>query len=494
MQIVMTRIFKMNMRWIKTAACMVVALCVDNVYSLDIGAVWKNGELWKMKRQPTWDDLSFESVSDTCTRVSQRNLVTFGRHQVEGNVTLDWKVPSDGAKKPDDGVEPVKDDQKDMTDEKQKEPTDLETERAARYSELCRVTCEIYNRSDQEEINKEAFDNYVSSYKSEVGRISGAKMTKVRIPPNKSATKVEAFQWETPQGAARLYMATTTIKKDKKKEEKKDEKKEGKKEEKKTKDGGARMEYIRLVLAPNAAGLENSVSHGKEEKRRQKDSVVKEKNGITWIKGLPMVEQGMKAAALPAQLTRLFMYYGRDGVSLDAVSALCETPDEDGYTREDMDEIIHQVAHEYRLKVKNVSSQWAGREDYMKDYTSKARKDGKLVGDGDTIDTLSLDPELWLSLFAKKKSDCNKWLASIRSCIDAGTPVIWLVMRGNFYVDVTDSRNTEGAHLRLIIGYDATKGKEKIIYTEPWGEKGERCTMELPKAYAVTDAALILRQ
>lgn len=486
----MTRIFKMNMRWMRMAACMVVALCADNVYSLDVGAAWKNGELWKMKRQPKLDDMSFESVSDTCTRVIQRNLVTFGRHQVEGNVTLDWKASSGGAKTPDDGVKTAKDNQKDKTDEKQKSPTDLEVERAKKYGELCRVTCEIYNRNDYGEISKEAFDNYVSSYKTEVGRISGAKMTKVRMSASKSATKVEAFQWEMPQGAARLYTATTTVKRDKKK----DEKKEEKKEEKKTKDGGVRMEYIRLVLAPDVASLEKSVTHEKEEKHNQKNSVVKEKNGITWIKGLPMVEQGMKAAALPAQLTRLLMYYGVEGVSMDAISAFCETPDEDGYKREDMDEIIRQVAHEYRLKVKDVSSQWAGREDYMKDYTSKARKEGKLMGDGDAIDTLSLDPELWLSLFAKKKSDCNKWLGSIRSCIDAGTPVIWLVMRGDFYADVTDSRNTKGAHLRLIIGYDATKGKEKIIYTEPWGEKGERCTMELIKAYAATDAALIMRQ
>lgn len=481
-------IYKISRRWMGAAACMMVTLCAGNVYSLDVGAVWKSGELWKTKRQTTWDDVNFESESDTRTRATQRNLVTFGRHQVEGNVMLDWKATAGGTKTSDDGNKSGKDDRKDKTSDEQKSPAELEAERAEKFGELCRVTCEIYNRNDYGEISKETFDNYVASYKTEVGRVSGAKMTKVRVSSGKTATKVEAFQWEIPQGVARLYAATTTMKKDKKKEGKKEEKKE----ERKSKDGGVRMEYIRLVLAPNVAGLEKSATHEKGEKRDHKNSVVKEKNGTAWIKDLPMVEQGMKAVALPAQLARLLMYYGVEGADADAISALCETPDEGGYKREDMEEVIQQVAREYRLKVKEVSAQWSAREGYMKDYNGKARKEKKI--EEDVTDTQLLEPDLWLSLFAKKKSDCNKWLGSIRACIDAGVPVIWLVMRGDFYTDVMDSRGTKGVHVRLIIGYDATKGKEKIIYTEPWGKKGERCMMDLPKAYAATDATLILRQ
>ena len=132
---------------------------------------------------------------------------------------LEWKegqvdVDSGTSTEAPTGKSVEKKDEKAEKEQKKEEAE--EAERAKKYGCLCRVTCEIYNRNDHGEISKETFDNSVSSYKTELSRISGAKMSKPRVPSSKSANKVEAFQWETPQGAARLYVSTTTVKKEKK--------------------------------------------------------------------------------------------------------------------------------------------------------------------------------------------------------------------------------------------------------------------------------------
>ena len=478
---------------IRAVGALLMLLSVGNAYSLDLAQGWKSGEMWKAKRQPMWEDVPLESVNETSTRPTQKNLITFGRHQVEGNVVIDWKEGKEAAPEATEQKPSAQEGKKQTPPAKDKSGDDgnkkasQEAEWAKKFNTLCRVTCDIYNRNDFGDIDKESFDNRLSSFKTELSRVSGAKMTKVRIPASKSSTKVEAFQWEGAHGVARLYVATTTLKKEKKKE------KDDKKEEKKQKDGGVRAEYIRMVLAPDVASIERASGSASKGDKRAARAAVKEKDGSVWIKDFPMVEQGMKAPSFPAQMTRMLKYYGVEGADVDTVSALCESPS-DGYTREWMDSTLKQIAHNYRFKVKELTAPWMERAAYMKEYTSRARKEKKIEEDIDITEEVYLEPALWLELFAKKKSDCNKWLGSIRSCIDSGIPVIWFVFRGDFYPVVRDPRGTSGPHVRLIIGYDATKGKEKIIYTEAWSNKGERCVIDLTPAYAATDSTYMMRQ
>lgn len=68
-----------------------------------------------------------------------------------------------------------------------------------------------------------------------------------------------------------------------------------------------------------------------------------------------------------------------------------------------MDSTIKEIAHSYRLKMKDISALQLACDAHMKEYSSKSRKEKKTKDD--ITDAAFLDEAQWLSLFTKKKSD-----------------------------------------------------------------------------------------
>ena len=95
-----------------------------------------------------------------------------------------------------------------------------------------------------------------------------------------------------------------------------------------------------------------------------------------------------------------------------------------------------------------------------------------------------MDPKLFRKLRCDGYSrDMNSFRRDIQSRVNAGLPVGWCVFLGL----VNEKQKTlqlAGAHMRLIIGYNAAD--DSIVYTDTWGSGHEFKTMSLEDAWVMT--------
>ncbi len=162
-----------------------------------------------------------------------------------------------------------------------------------------------------------------------------------------------------------------------------------------------------------------------------------------YIEGIPMVQQGQKGYCAPATLARILGYYGIE-TDMHELALLLET-DVGGGTRINaaFPSLTH-VAKEAGLV----------REDYWR--------------------------------LGEEKPSPATFAKNICENINRGYPLIWGVSRTFPW----DSARGQGAHMRLIVGYDAVK--DEVLYSDSWGASSALKSAALADAYEVTDFVICL--
>ncbi len=197
-----------------------------------------------------------------------------------------------------------------------------------------------------------------------------------------------------------------------------------------------RVEYVTVKMARNRPAPTPRASSVPAE------NLVRQRTRI-YIDGIPMVQQGQKGYCAPATLARILGYYGID-TDMHELALLLET-DVGGGTRINAAfPSLTRVAKEAGLV----------REDYWR--------------------------------LGEMKPDLATFAKNICDNINQGYPLIWGVSRTFPW----DSAQGQGAHMRLIVGYDAVNGE--VLYSDSWGASSALKSAALEESYEVTDFIICL--
>lgn len=331
------------------------------------------------------------------------------------------------------------------------------------------IVFSLYNRGDDDYLDREAFIQKVKSAREELDKALGLKGEVYKPSRAKTAVKIDGFLWKWDKGNLLLEysISNPSVKK-------------------------FMGEFIRLTLVP-AGELESIVadssrgaSSGRLTKAQIREKVTKKEGGAVYIKDIPMVDQGQKGYCAAAATARVLGYYGIDDVDQHQIAQLAKTDADKGTnTREMMKGIGRVISGRYGLNLKEDLIK-SDPESLIKMYNREARKAKKPPVDDSSRDMSTIwqnfDPDIMETACTSNKSRVDKWLKTVKGCVDQGVPVLWGVMLGMY--PESDIPQSFGGHLRLIIGYDDAKGE--IIFSDTWGAGHEYKTMPLKQAVTIT--------
>ncbi|MBE6415337.1 MAG: hypothetical protein E7032_02260 [Akkermansiaceae bacterium] len=324
----------------------------------------------------------------------------------------------------------------------------------------------LYNKGDDGNIGSEDFNNTVNEARTALDALLGVRGKALRNSKKDSAVKLKSWEWKWDTGIVRLETSSTGRK------------------------SNFEAEFIRLNMAATAKALSTGGARDTVRKSELRGSITTEEDGTVWLKGVPMVDQGMKGYCMPATLARVFAFYGMDKVDQHALAAVCDSNAGGGTTAYAMERAMQDVCKKFHTK-------FIVLEDFVSTYKSIIEPYNKLAKREDKP-TMSLrsdifgtaDAELLRQARAGKNSQVNKWMKDIKKSIDGGSPVIWLVMVG-IYQEEIPLPQERGGHARLIIGYNLKN--KTIIYTDSWGAAHARKTMPAADAIGMTMGRYIIK-
>jgi len=190
-------------------------------------------------------------------------------------------------------------------------------------------------------------------------------------------------------------------------------------------------------------------------------NVVRGEDGSVSIKGIPMVDQGSKGYCVVASAQRLFEYYG---ISCDMhqLAQIAGSDPDRGTSSLAINEELGAIDHLFKTRFACLAvSDQNGLVELL---------EGKYVG-----------PAIPEAAFH----------AMIRKSIDAGIPLLWSLEVGLFPEDPALKEQTNGGHMRMIIGYN-TKASQ-IIFSDSWGAGHEFKTMDSNDAYRATHGLFVMK-
>ena len=347
---------------------------------------------------------------------------------------------------------------------------------------LASIQVIIYNKGDDGAIPQEAFENKVKESVAAVEEVVGAPGKAGKGSEKETGIKTRAWDWEWETGAIHLDSGSTG----------------GSSKNKKKPGTPFTAEFIRLNLGPDAAAIETGGARDAVAHSELKKNVRHEENGDVWIDNVPMVDQGQKGYCVPASMSRVFAYYGMDGVDQHALAAVCGSSGDQGTRTDNMEESMQQICKKFPIRIVNLENK------KLRDYTTfildliaKYNKTAKTMGadpipvDGTVTPFDHGDPEVLLKARAGKAADVSKWIGDISKQINSGIPVLWCVTLG-IYKESVPLPQGRGGHMRLIIGYN--KAEKTIIYTDSWGAGHEKKTMPADEAMSMTSSRYVLRR
>lgn len=324
----------------------------------------------------------------------------------------------------------------------------------------------LYNKGDDGPIDSEDFNNTVNEAKAALDTLLGARGKLRRTGKNDSAVKLKSWEWKWDGGIIRLETSSS-----------------GKKE-------SFEGEFIRLNMAATAKALNAGGARDSVRKSALRGSITTEEDGTVWLKGVPMVDQGMKGYCMPATLARIFAFYGMDKVDQHALAAVCDSNAGGGTTSYAMERAMQDVCKKFHTKFIVLEDFISTHKSIIEPYNKLAKRADKPTVSFQSDIFGTADAELLRKARAGKNSQVNKWLKDIKKSIDGGSPVIWLVMVG-IYQEEIPLPQTRGGHARLIIGYNLKN--KTIIYTDSWGAEHARKTMPAADAIGMTMGRYIIR-
>lgn len=265
------------------------------------------------------------------------------------------------------------------------------------------------------------------------------------------------------------------------------------------------VEHLRLVLFPKGM----SVAKPRGAKRpvgaagwaKIKENVVRNSAGDVFVDNVPMVDQGQKGYCAAAVSERVLRYYG-NLVDEHEIAQQAGTTAEGGTSVSAMKKVVASVGARNGLGFQEIVSMMAGVGDIRKDLArynraAKLEKAEELALADFTHNHVIQMDELRSAMNPKvvyrmrmKDSRFKKFSAGVRQQVNAGIPVFWGVTLGLF-PETKLNPQTQGGHMRLIIGYN-DKSKE-ILYTDTWGAGHELKRMPEATAFAITHDAFFLK-
>ncbi len=325
----------------------------------------------------------------------------------------------------------------------------------------------VYNKGDDGSIDKDGYDRRVEAALAALDALTGQKGKMKKVSKKESAVDVKAWEWVWPGGAMRLEASAS-----------------GKKR-------NFTAEFIRLTIGPDEEALERGGANDAANRSDLKTHVRKEEAGPVWIDGVPMVDQGQKGYCLPAAVSRVFAYYGMDGVDQHALAALCGSSGEGGTSSGAMLDALKKIGGKFHVRIvelDNIESAFAWMGEYDKFAKKLKKKPLRNSGFMDAWDVA--DGDVLRAIRAGKPAQVEKWMKPIRKSIALGMPVLWSVTLGVFPEEV-GLPQSRGGHMRLIIGYD--DAKKTIIFTDSWGAGHEKKEMPAADAAAMTMQRYLLK-
>ncbi len=329
-------------------------------------------------------------------------------------------------------------------------------------SKIANLRVSIYNKGDDGAMGKTEFEALVAETVEKLDALTGVSGKPRRVMQRDSGVKLDARVWETEHGVLLLESAGTGRKK------------------------AFTGEFIRLSIGPDAESIERGGARDAASRSSLRGNTKKEENGDVWIEGIPMVDQGQKGYCVPASVSRVFAYYGMDGVDQHALAALCKSSGDGGTTMPQMEAALRDISRKFHIKVIELDK--GSFSDYIAAYNAAAKKLKKPAISARGMGSPQFDTEVLLAAHAGKPAQVRKWLKPVAKSIDAGIPVLWSVMLS---FPEPGLPQTGGGHMRLIIGYNAENNS--IIYSDSWGAAHERKEMPAEQAAAMTMHRYILR-
>lgn len=317
------------------------------------------------------------------------------------------------------------------------------------------VSSTVYNKGDDGGMEREAFEGLLKSTVNGLNSVLGTEGTPRKLNRKETGVKGRAWEWQTEHCAALMEAATSGA---------------GKKYV---------AEFIRLTIASEKENLEKGGAKDAAKRAELKGNVKTESNGDVWITHIPMVDQGEKGYCVPATVSRVFAYYGMDGVDQHALAALCKSSDR-GTTLGDMQKALKGICGSFHMTVR--SWEWINTKQLEKKLTKKVMK---AEDEGEHVD---ISREI-LDIVQSKPNMMNKSFTEIKKQINAGIPVVWAVILGLY--PEQGLPQSMGGHMRLIIGYNDEK--KTIIYSDTWGARHAKKDMPMTHACAMTRMLFVLR-
>ena len=322
-------------------------------------------------------------------------------------------------------------------------------------SHVIGLTTTIYNKGDDGEMPKASFDNLLKVSQEKLSKLLQSEPQPRKLSKRETGVRLRAWEWETEHCAVLLEASATGS---------------GKKYV---------AEFIRLSMAPTRGDLERGGADDAAKRAELKANVKRRDDGSVWISNVPMVDQGEKGYCVPASLSRVFAYYGMDGVDQHALAALCRSTGDSGTTLEGMEKALRSISGAFHMSVNSID--WLSRKTLVKEVSRMMQKKH--------MSPEQLTPLMLLEYVNSKPGLLRKGMKDIKKQIDSGMPVVWAVLLGLF--PEQGLPQSMGGHMRLIIGYN--EEKQALIYTDSWGGGHEMKAMRLDQACVITQALYVLR-
>jgi len=99
-----------------------------------------------------------------------------------------------------------------------------------------------------------------------------------------------------------------------------------------------------------------------------------------------------------------------------------------------------------------------------------------------------MDVDVLREVRNKNKSDLNRLIHAVQSHIDAGTPLLWMVMLGK--VPEPEIPQNAGGYMRLMIGYNSKTNE--VLFSDSWGAGHELKRMSATDAWTITNGTICI--
>ena len=336
---------------------------------------------------------------------------------------------------------------------------------------LASFTTNIYARGDAGDLTKERFDTLVRDSVAAITKATKVKFTDRGKDPA-SAVKAEGLVWKTP---AALYTLEYSFTK-----------------EMKSRDIPFRAEFVRLHITPPpkaSAGLIAAVSSAAPIRFDAASHIERDAaSGDTFIKDVPMVDQGQKGYCVVASTERVMRYYGRT-VDSNELAKIANSSSGGGTSYNAMIGALKDIDSRLKIRVRELEKLEVKQIlELIKDYNRSAKREGAspIPDPGNMIDVGAIygamKGDVLRTARTKNKSELSHFQRNVNENIEKGVPLLWTVQLG--VLEDKDIPQSGGGHMRLIIGYNTKTGE--ILYSDSWGAGHELKRMPAADAWTIT--------